>query len=64
MNEVKIPTTEARKYLEKADVLQMLQEKISKAFKESYGTMQQLKKDMRTSAYALAVQKVVDALEN
>jgi glutamate dehydrogenase/leucine dehydrogenase len=50
------------KYWTKEDVLEKLREKITKAFAASYKNMQKLNVDMRTATYALAVQRVVNAM--
>ncbi len=47
---------------EKQDVLNKLKQTITKAFKDSYEKMNELNIDLRTASYALAVQRVIDAL--
>jgi len=51
------------RYWEKTDVLEMLREKITKAFSDSYKTMKELDVDLRLATYSLAVQRVVEALK-
>src|SRR6185369_8337677 len=47
----------------KDDVLSKLKEKITTAFNQSFASMENLHVNMRMATYALAVQKVVDAMK-